>query len=166
VPVGSETLVCGPYTATYGGVALGIFEGDGGLPTLEQQYAAEPVANTSAWGKVPIDDVYQGPTPSYAFTCLEYKAGPLAAFWPYHATLGRLGTIGVLMYSLASALVFTAVAGTSAAASPATQTLSKTVLMPGFSSRLVYGPTLRKVPLRFRVYPYDSGGNAIFFSQT
>jgi hypothetical protein len=70
------------------------------------------------------------------------------------------------MYSLASALVFTAVAGTSAAASPATQTLSKTVLMPGFSSRLVYGPTLRKVPLRFRVYPYDSGGNAIFFSQT
>jgi hypothetical protein len=62
VPVGSETLVCGPYTATYGGVALGIFEGDGGLPTLEQQYAAEPVANTSAWGKVPIDDVYQGPS--------------------------------------------------------------------------------------------------------
>lgn len=166
MPVGGEVLVAGPYTVTYGGVAIGIQEGDSGLPTLDQQYASEPVANTSAWGKVPIDDVYQGAVPTYSFTCLEYKAGPLAAFWPYHATLGRLGTIGVLMYSLAAAMVFTAVAGTSAAASPATQTLSKVILAPGFSSRLMYGPTLRKIPLRFRVYPYLSGGNAVFFTQT
>lgn len=99
-------------------------------------------------------------------TCEEYRSGPISSFWPYHATLWRLGTIGVLLYTLAQSLVLTAVSGTSASASPATFTAAKTILLPSFATRLVYGPTLRTVPLRFRLYPYDSAGAVIFASQT
>lgn len=166
MPVGSETLVAGGYTATWNSVALGIFEGDSGLPTNEHTVAAEDVGNTSAYGKTVIDFIYQGANWFSSFTCLEYKSGPKSAFWPYNATLGRLGTIGVLGYSLAQALVLTAITGTSASSSPATLTASKAILLPGFSSRIVFGPTLRKVPIRMRLLPYDSGGNVVFFTET
>ena len=165
MPVGSETIVAGSYSATWNSVALGLFENDAGLPVLEQQSSSEPVMG-GAYGKSVIDDVYQGLNVFIALTCMEYKSGPISAFWPYSATLGRMGTIGVLMYTLSQALVLTAVAGTSAASSPATLTASKAILMPGFASRLVYGPTVRKVPLRFRCYPFDSGGNVTFWTQT
>lgn len=166
MPVGSETLVVGPYTATWNSVALGVQEGDAGLPTLEFASSVEPVANTSAYGKTTIDEVYQGVNPTIGMTLIEYKTGPIGAFWPYHATLWRIGTIGVLLYTLSQALVLTAVAGTSAAASPATWTANKAILLPGFAVRLAYGPTLRKVPLRFRVYPFDSSGAVVFATQT
>src|SRR5689334_14423085 len=109
MPVGGETLVAGPYTVTWGGVALGIQEGAGGFMSM---------------------------------TLEEYKAGPISAWWPYSATLGRMGVIGRLMYSISAALVLTAVAGTSASTSPATLTASKAILLPGFGTRLMYGPTL------------------------
>lgn len=166
MPVGGETLIAGPYVGTWNSVALGIFAGDGGLPTLEFASTSEPIGNTSAYGKTVIDEIYQGVNPTMSMTCEEYKAGPIAAFWPYHATLWRLGTIGVLMYTLAQALVLTAVTGTSASASPASFTASKTILLPGFATRLVYGPTLRTVPLRFRLYPFDSAGAVVFATQT
>lgn len=166
MPVGSETLIAGAYTATFNSVALGVFEGDSGVPTLEHTMASEPVGNTSAYGKTVIDEIFQGANLFIAMTCIEYKAGPLAAFWPYHATLGRMGTIGRLLYDLSSALVLTSTAGTPAATSPATLTASKAILAPGFTPRIVFGPTLRKVPLRFRCFPYDSAGATIFFSTT
>lgn len=147
-------------------MALGIFEGDAGLPTLEKTDSAEDVGNTSAYGKTVIDAVFQGTNWFAQMTCLEYKTGPLGAFAPYSATLGALGTVGVLLYSLAQPLIFTAVAGTSASASPATLTASKTILLPGFTSRLMYGPTLRKVPLRFRLFPYLITATVSHFSQT
>jgi hypothetical protein len=166
MPVGGETLVVGPYTATWNSVALGVFEGDAGLPSLEHQAAGEDVGNTSAYGRTVIDSVYLGANWFSSFTCIEYKAGPISAFWPYHATLGRLGTIGVLLYTLSQALVLTAVAGTSAATAPATLTASKSILLPGFTPRIMFGPKLRTVPLRMRLFPYDSAGAIIHFSQT
>lgn len=166
MPVGSETLIAGPYTATWNSVALGIFEGDASLPTIERTDVVEDVGNTSAYGRTIIDGVFLGSNWTAQMVCMEYKAGPLAAFAPYHATLGRLGTIGVLIYTLSQALILTAVSGTSAASTPASLTASKSLLLPGFAARLVYGPTIRKVPLRFRLLPYDSAGATIHFSQT
>ncbi len=166
MPVGSEVLIAGPYTATYNGVALGVFEGDAGLPTLERTDSEEAIGNTSAYGKAVIDGIFLGSNWTAQFTCIEYKAGPLSAFAPYHATLGAMGTVGVLLYSLSKALIFTAVAGTSASATPTTLTSLNTLLLPGFSARLMYGPTLRKVPLRLRLFPYLVGNVVSHFTQT
>jgi hypothetical protein len=164
--VGSETFIAGEYTVTFGGVALGIQEGDAGLPSLEHSMAAEPIANTSSFGKTTLDGVFTGGNYFMGMTCLEYRAGPITAFWPYHATLGRIGTIGTLLYGMSVALVLTATAGTPAAASPATLTASRAFLQPGFTSRIMFGPTLRKVPLRFQLLPYLSTGNPVVFTTT
>lgn len=140
-------------------------EGDSGLPQLEHSEAAEEIGNTSVYGRSVIDGVHLGNNWFATMTCLEYKAGPKGAFWPYNATLGTTGVVGVLLYSLSQALIYTAVSGTSASAAPASVTASKTILAPGFTTRLFYGPTLRKVPLRFRLYPYTDT-NVKWFSET
>lgn len=165
---GSETLVAGPYTATWNSAALGIFEGGGSLPTLQYQRFTEDIDNTSAYGRALLDGIYLGMAVFFQMVCQEYKAGSIGAAFPQHATKGRLGTIGVMEYASHSAsLVLTAVAGTTAATSPATLTSSKSCLAPGFTVSLAYGPTLRKVPLRLRAFVQDVGsGNAGFFSET
>lgn len=164
--VGGETFIAGEYTVSFNSVSLGILEGDSGLPSLEHTMAAEMIANTSSFGKTPLDGIFQGGSYFMPMTCLEYKAGPISAFWPYHGTLGRIGTIGTLLYAMSSALVLTATAGTPAASSPATLTASRAFLAQGFASRIIFGPTLRKVPLRFQLLPFTSGGNPVVFTTT
>lgn len=168
MPVGSEALIAGAYTASFGGSALGLFEGDAGLPVMEHSMVAEDVGNTSLYGKTVIDSLQQGGNVFFAFTCLEaYLSAVKSAFWPYHSTLGRLpAAMGALLYDSSAALVLTAVAGTPAATSPATVTSSKCILAPGFNTRWVFGPTLRKVPIRLRAYPYSSGGNSCWWTVT
>ena len=51
MPVGSEVLVDGQYTLTYNSVALGIMEGDSGIPTLEPTIHAQPIDKTDAYGE-------------------------------------------------------------------------------------------------------------------
>lgn len=166
MPAGNETIIAGPYTVTWNGVALGVLEGDQGLPTNEANVEGEDVGNTSAYGKSVIDTIYQGANWMASMTCMEYRAGSVAAFWPLNAILGRMGVMGRRMYDISAPLIYTAIAGTSAAASPATLTASKAILTVRSAGRLVYGPTVRRVPLRFRLYPYTSGGNVVWFTQT
>jgi hypothetical protein len=163
MPAGSETLIAGQYTVTYNGTSCGIMEGDAGVPTIEATNHAEPVNNTDAYGKSMIDAIYQGGDHFASFQCMEYKAGSIAAFWPFGA-LGVMGVIARLYYDMSSALVLTAVAGTPAANSPATLTASKSIIAPGFNGRLLYGPTLRKVPIRLALLPFSSTGNKWFTS--
>lgn len=158
MPIGGETLVCGQYTVTWNSVALGIMLGDSGLPVIEGSNTGEPVGNTDTYGKSMIDAIYQGGNFFASMTCAEYKTGSIAAWWPF-STLGQMGVIGRLYYGLSQALVLTAVSGTPAASSPASITASKAILAPGFSSRLIFGPTLRNVPLRFQLFPYLVGGS-------
>lgn len=165
MPAGGESLLAGQYTVTWNSVSLGIMEGDQGVPTISQQTAAEMVGNTDAYGKSNIDGIYQGANWFAQFTCMEYRAGSIAAFWPY-GTLGVMGTIGRLLYSLSAALVLTAIAGTPAAATPATLTASRAILAPGYNTQLLFGPTLRKVPIRQMLFPYSSGGNIVWFTTT
>lgn len=157
MPAGSETLIAGQYTCTYSGTAMGIMEGDSGVPTIENTNHGEPVNNTDAYGKSTIDGIYQGGDYFAQFMCMEYKAGSIAAFWPFGA-LGVMGVIARLYYDMAAALVLTAVAGTPAATSPATLTATKSILAMGFNGRLLFGPTLRKVPIRLQLLPFTSSG--------
>lgn len=132
--------------------------GDSGLPTIEHSSKAEPIANTDAYGKTTIDAIYQGADYFASMTCLEYKAGSTAAWWPFSATKGVMGVIGRLYYTMSLPLVLTAVAGTPAATSPATLTATRAILAPGFGTRILFGPTVRNVPLRFQLFPYLTGG--------
>ena len=141
-----------------------MFEGDAGLPTIEQASKAEAIANTSRYGKSTIDAIYQGGDFFAQFQCMEYRAGSIAAWWPFGA-MGVMGVIGRLYFAMSAPLVFTAVAGTPAAATPATVTAAQAILAPGFNTKLLYGPTLRKVPIRQILLPYTSG-SVIWFSQT
>jgi len=163
---GSETILAGQYTVTYGGVAMGIMEGDGGVPTIEHSPHGEPVNNTDRWGKSMITAIYQGGDWFATYVCMEYKAGPISAFWPF-GSMGAMGIIGRHWYDLAAALVLTSIAGTPAASSPASLTASKAILPPGYNTRLLYGPTVRKVPIRQILFPYDLGSSTYgWFSQT
>lgn len=162
--INGATFIAGQYTVTYNGVAMGIMEGDDGVPTIEQTSHGEEIRNTDAYGKSLIDVIYQGADWFAQYMCMEYKAGPISAFWPFGA-VGVMGVIGRIEQDLAAALVLTAIAGTPAAASPATLTAAKAILAPGFNTKLLYGPTLRKVPIRQVLLPYVSG-STIWFSQT
>lgn len=158
MPVGGESLICGQYTLTWNSTALGMMQGDAGLPTIEQSGKSEPIGNSDSYGKSTIDGIYQGADWFASMTCMEYKAATIAAWWPY-STLGRMGTIGRLLYDMSLPLVMTSIAGTPAATSPATLTATRTILAPGFGTRLLFGPTLRTVPLRFQLLPYYVTGS-------
>jgi hypothetical protein len=165
VPAGGEQTIAGIYVCSWNSVALGMTGGDNELPTLEKQTFSEPIQNTSTYGKTRIDDILQGANHYMSMTGLEY-AKCISAFYPFAASLGLMGLIGGRAYDLAQPLVLTAVPGSSAASLPASLTASKAILMPGITDRLMYGPTLRKVPLRFILYPYTSAGNVYWFTQT
>jgi len=160
VPAGGEILIAGEYNLTLNGVAVGMFEGDAGLPTIEQVTHAEVVANTSRYGKSTIDAIGQGADWFAGYTCEEYRPGSIAAFWPFAAP-GLMGIISRLYFEMASPLVFTVVAGTPAVGAPNTLTANKAILAPGFNTRLLFGPTLRKVPIRQILLPYDTGGGIV-----
>ena len=51
MPVGSETLIDGQYTVTWNSTSLGIMKADDGIPTLEVNVKAQPIAGTDAYGK-------------------------------------------------------------------------------------------------------------------
>lgn len=143
---------------------MGIMEGDAGVPTIESTNHAEPVNNSDAYGKSLLDAIYQGGDYFASFQCMEYRTGSIAAFWPFGA-MGVMGVIARLYFDMSAALVLTAIAGTPAAATPATLTASKSILAPGFNGRLLYGPTLRKVPIRLALLPFTSTG-VRWFTQT
>lgn len=164
---GNEVLIAGQYTLTYNGVAVGMTEGDAGSPTIEQTVHSEPVNNSSTYGKSRIEDFYLGADWFASFTCLEYRAGSIACFWPFGA-MGVMGIISRAMSGLAAALVLTAVTGTPAqvAASYNTVTAPLAILAPGFNARLLFGPTLRKVPIRQVLYPANISSVVAWFSTT
>src|SRR5687767_5181540 len=104
--IGGEQLIVGPYTATWNSVALGLIQGEGGLPTLTSIGKSKPVNSSNRWGNTKIDSVHLGREVMMDMILLEYLKG-VAALWPF-GTWGSLGTIGVLKYALAQPLVLTA----------------------------------------------------------
>lgn len=160
-------FIAGGYTVSFNAVAVGQIE-DG--VEMEHVPYYEDIRGDNM-GDTIQDGVYRGGDMFMSFTMLEYNAAAGAAatppaWWPYHNTWGRIGTIGVLQTSLALAVVLTAVAGTSAATLPATLTASKCVIAKGFPTRMLFAPRNRRIPIRFQMLPYDSSGNNIFFSKT
>lgn len=160
------TFIAGPYTATYaaalggaGAQTLGIVE-DGF--DLEEIHYAEAVRGDNL-GDTVQDYVNRGKD---VFINAVFEECDLAAvaramfpganlnapnFLNYQGSVPQVGTLHT---NLAGALVLTAVAGTTAVASPATLTALKAVIAPNYAMRRAMASRLRKIPMRFQLLPY------------
>lgn len=124
------------------------------------------INQSDAYADTIIDAIYAGGDHYLQFTALGYKSGSYTPMWPFGA-LGVFGVIGRLHSDLAQAFVLTSTTGTPAVATPATLTASKALLAANSNPRLLFDTSLRKVPIRLRLYPYDSGAGVIkVFTQT
>ncbi len=144
------SFVAGQYTVTLGGSTVGqLREGI----ALEHTVFKEPITGDNH-AKARQDAVYQGEDLTVDYVLLEYNAtAARAAFWPYGATYLTGGVRGRLDTAVAAQLVATALAGTPAAALPATFTLPRCILSAGFPVRLLFVPALRTIPIRQDIYP-------------
>lgn len=151
------TFIAGAYTGTINSVALGITD-EGFDLQWEPKHA--PIEKSDVYGDMMIDAIYRGTNWFLQCEFLEYKAGPLAAAYPWGA-IGVQGIIGRLASDVATPLVMTATTGTPAVATPATFTATKTILAPGSNPHSQYTSRLRTMPVRLVLLPVDSGGGVI-----
>jgi hypothetical protein len=155
-------FIAGRYTATYGGLALG--QTADGIRLSFQRFVQQ--VRGDAFAQTVQDQVLQGGEMDLAARLIEYDAAAVqSAMWPLSTTIFAMGQVGRLdvQSNLIKQIVLTAVAGTPAAATPATITLPRCILKENFPVELLFAPALREVPLRWRVY-LDSQG--LFASQT
>lgn len=171
------TFIAGAYT-----VQVDITGGsnDVTLGQLESGINLEWVTNKQLvvgdnQGDTPQDGVFQGKELFVGFVLMETELlRARLLYWPYStsgsgATLeGVYGTQGIIgRLDVASVitqkLTFTAIAGTTAAASPTTLTVPRAIIAEDVPVRIKFGPVLRNVTLRMRAYP-DSAG--VFFTTT
>lgn len=153
-----ETIVAGRYSNTYNSVDTGITR-DG--YTLDQGVSAEVIDETDAFGGSAIDYIYRGGNVFLNFLSKAYKAGSIAAFWPW-GSLGVMLTAAAPLGRLASAVagvdVMTAVAATPAANAPASLTANLAILAPNNNASLLFNSKVRDVPVRLMILPYDATG--------
>jgi len=149
------SFIDGAYTITYKASSVGQLQ-DGAR--LSHQHFKRLITGDN-FAESPQDAIFRGGAQFSDWTMLEYNAAAaLSAFYPFgSAWLTMDAVIGVLDSSKYGSLVLTAVAGTPAAASPATVTLPRSIIMEGFDVALLMAPDLRTVPMRMRHY-VGSGG--------
>jgi hypothetical protein len=147
------TFIAGRYTATWNGLACGqVADGF----RLASSMFMRPISG-DAGGDTVQDGVYRGAGVEISFTMIEYDSAAVQSLiWPQAATIFDLGIIGMLATSLAKALVLTRVSS-STTATPASLTLSKTLLKEGYPVGLLYASDLREVPISLRSFPNSSG---------
>lgn len=174
-----DTFVAGRYSGTYAASDVGITK-DG--YELELDSDLDDVGETDAWGTSVIDGIWRGGNCFLQLTSEAYKAGSLAAYWPYGGALAGPGVLGILYdgsqlsklpigqlaSNIAQALVLTVTAGTPAATLSAVNTLTATqaLLAKNFNAKLLFNSKLREVPVRLRLYPYTVSNVTKFFSTT
>ena len=155
-----SNFVAGPYTATYGGVALGLTTQ--GF-TLSHEFFKRLITG-DVFGDGPVNAIYRGRAQFVEFESLEAEnAGILDLTEPYGAgtplVSGVIGqfdqTVGSCV-GVAAPLILTKVSGS--CATPATVTLPLSVLAEGYPVRALYGQDLRTIPLRLRIYPDETTG--------
>lgn len=155
------SFIAGQYTATWNSLALGQ-TADGFR--LSHSFFKRLITGDS-YAQAPQDGIYQGAECFLACRLIAYNSAALpTVMWPYASTFLDMGVIGVtdVGSTKAKSLVLTAIAGTPAAAAPATLTLTLAILAEGFPVELLFAPDLREVPLRMRVYP----SSGVFGTQT
>ena len=152
-------FIAGPSSCSYNALALGQSQ-DG--YALDFSLFFEPVRGDNLADA--IQDLITRGADAYLSTVLiEYNAaGAQSAFWPQNAVFGTQGQVGRISASaiggvtLAKPMILTAIAGTTASATPATLTAALSILAPNFNVNLLFAPRLRVVPLRLQCLPNSS----------
>ncbi len=157
------TIVAGPYTSTYASASLGVME-EG--YELEWTIHKDMVDKTDQYGMAAIEGFYLGMNVFVSGIAKETKASVAALVSPYN-TMGvtgsmDLGIIGVADSATAATLVLSAIAGTPAAAAPASLTAAGAIMAENASVKQNFGPWHRKTPYRLRLYPYLSSSVKYF----
>lgn len=152
------TFIVGAYTATLNSVALGITE-EG--YNLQWEPKHDTIERSDVYGDMLLDTIYRGTNWFFQAEFLEYKAGPLAAVYPWGSALGTQGIIGRLGSDVATSLVLTSTTGTPAVATPATLTATKTIIAPGSNPNAMFNSRLRTMPVRLVLLPVDTGAGVI-----
>lgn len=164
MPLG--TFAPGPYTMTYtpptgapgasSALNPGLVEGP---RFLDQVNHSIPVDNVDAFGKTLVDEVYAGGTVKLRMTFKEWKTAVWDIMWPFYATegaTGDLGVIGRMMSDIAGQIVLTPVASTpavTAGPSNGVCTIYKAIVAPENSREIIMGCAMRDVPIVFNCYP-------------
>lgn len=158
-----DSFVAGRYTWTFGGVDAGI--SDEGI-LLQQETRAELIQGSDAYGDSVLDLIYRGLDVFLQVTCKAFKPGSLTPFYPWASlgviqVLGGTSPIGRLGSAVSSAAVLTALSGTAFNTAGATiintLTAPQAILAENFNGELLFNSKLRKVPIRMRCLPQDSG---------
>lgn len=140
----------GSYNAVYNSLHLGFIEN--GFEMIWRRFGEEIKSDVA--GDALHDGVYRGIDVKIRFTLSEWSAaGAQAAYWPFNATFGNMGSVGVLDTSLAQALVLTACGSTV----PATITFTKALLSKDFDVNALFANRHRKVPIEMTAYPQVAG---------
>lgn len=181
MPLG--TFVAGRYSASYDPTGA-TTAADLGLAEkgyeLQVTYKKELITDTDAYAQTPVDAIYQGSEVFLQSTFKEWKAGILNAIFPYQSIADgvflpfgptgaqsfHLGVIGRLDTNIDGILILTSTTATPAALSPATLTATHSMFAENFDIRAMFGPTLRKPPARWRIYPYIPATVPVFFTAT
>jgi hypothetical protein len=151
--------VAGPYVTTYGGVPVGIMEGDAGVPTLIQAPSDTPISSSDRYGKATIETIKMGVDYYMQMMAMEYVNGSLLAFAPWTNVLGLQPIIGSFGSDLAQTLILNVIAGTSAVGNPNSLTAPLATIAPGFQANLLFGPQLRTIPIKLILLPFlDEAG--------
>ncbi len=164
--------IAGAYTATYnrkgaGAAALNYTRQGFNLNFTQK---GERIEETDLYALTLIDIVGRGAGLTIDTICKVYSTAVTGALWPWATPLGTVYTGALPLATLASTtpdvIIFTAVAGTPAAASPATLT-SKVTLSPDNANSFKLDSTLREVPLRCDSLLIDSPtGTGTLFTAT
>ena len=168
----SINAISGPYSGQWSAEFLGVTE-DG--YELEHTFYSEPIRGDNLGDSIQ-DEVHRGADVYVNFTCMEFGAAALvnnaavatsSPFWPTGISafnaVGANATIGVIGDSrgeYSDSLVLTAIAGTPAAANPATITFPQAILAANFPIRTLYASRVRRIPMRMICYPFAGGAGS------
>jgi len=166
-------FIAGRYNVKYdvGGTPFYIGQLDG--LHLNYSFSAADIRGDS-YGDTWQDGVYRGGNCQLRFTLTKYSAPNLAkVFWPFNATFGKVGTLGVLASSLAKQITLEAADGTPAESTdigggaigwPRIITANYAILTPGHVAEFDLTPSLRVIPIELTLLPWDDTGTIRWFT--
>lgn len=164
--------IAGAYTGTLnpaaaGAVALNYTRQGFNLNFTQK---GERVEESDLYGLSLIEIVYRGAQMTVDTICKVYAAVTRDALFPWAGAFGRVynaaNPISALASVLPDALVFTAVANTPAASSPATLTCPAVSLSPDQNFNIILNSVVREVPLRWDVLLSDTAAVGSLFTTT
>lgn len=162
----NPAIPSGPYSATWNGNDIGLFEGP---IRLQQSLIGLPV-RASQWGQTIIDYIIQGGGYFGVIVVKEWTTNIKSFMWPFGSTLGIVDEPGKLFSAYCQALVLTALTGTPAATyGPVTRTYPLCATLPGHNLDFVFGPMERNTVVAVGILPEPASQGsrkAKFFTDT